>query len=153
MKKRIFIIGGIVLAALTLIGGKKAIDISGIVKNLDISLKSIKRIPELFGTRIKSAIDVSVKNPTATTLELATGGAARISRIFVYTKNRQLVATAFPNIDEITVPAFGETILRQIPIEGDLGGLLSALIGGGGTNPDNYIIETEIRTLGATFII
>ncbi|EAR15455.1 hypothetical protein [Robiginitalea biformata] len=145
--KKWLIISGIGVTALALFGASKGASFKRALESLQVSLSRIRNL-RLRPDGIYATIDVRMTNPTDKLLDIMTAGIIKVTRIFIYDKSGSLVATASPNIDTITIRPQGSTILKDVPINANYGGVLNTLISG--TNPDDYRVEAEIEAFGTT---
>ncbi|MEM1339814.1 MAG: hypothetical protein AAF634_13170 [Bacteroidota bacterium] len=150
--KHILIGGGIAFAIASLWGGRRALQITAVAKQLRVQLRGISSFPELFGSRIKSSVNIAIINPTDTPFNLQSGGMVKLKQIHIYNKQNQLAAVASPNIGGIEIPAFSEIVLKKIPVESNIQGLLNTILLGG-TRAEDYRIESQIEIVGQTFNI
>jgi hypothetical protein len=150
--KRILLIGGAGLAALSAFGAKKAFDIKGVVEQLEFSLGKVSSWPEIFFPNIRLAVDVVISNPSQTPLDVSTGGLIKITKISVFDRAGQLVGEAQLNLDSISVPAFGSVALKNVKIQGPINGVLSTITTGS-TRVSDFRIFAHVNALGREFII
>ncbi len=150
--KHILIAGGITLLGASLWGGRRAFQIKEVAQQLQIQLRGIASLPQFFGSRIKTSVNIALINPTDTPFNLQSGGLVRLKQIHIYNKEGKLAAVATPNIEGIEIPAFGEVVLKKIPVESNIQGLLNTILLGS-TNPTDYRVESQIEVLGQTFNI
>ncbi len=150
--KKILIAAGIGFGALALFTGKKAVETKNVVDQLKVSLKSVSKFPQLFWPNIRIPIDIAIKNPTNTPLNLQTSGLVKLTKLLIYNKEGKLAATALPNLDGITIPANSEVIFKKIPLESSVSGLINTLLIGS-TNPKDFKIVSEFEAFGKTFFI
>ncbi|MFC4219006.1 hypothetical protein [Flagellimonas marina] len=152
IKTKHILLGGLaIVAGFSIWGGKKAYDINSVAQKVKISLRGFK-LPELFGLSVRSKVNVALANPTATPLDVSTGGLVTLTTIRVYNKENRLVATANPGLTNISIPAYSEVVVQDIPIESNVTSILNTLLIGS-TNAKDYRVEAEISALGRTFTI
>lgn len=150
--KKILLIGGAGLAALSVFGAKKALDVKGVVEQLEISLARISSWPEIYFPNVRLSIDVLITNPTQVPLDISTGGLIKITKISVYNRAGKLVGEAQLGLDSISVPPMGSTALKDVKIQGPINSVLGAITSGS-TNKDDFIILAHINALGKEFTI
>lgn len=150
-RKTIWIVGALGLLAVSALGAKKGMGIKSVAEQLQIKLKSIRNL-QVFGSGLNIQVDIDIINPTSVPLDITTGGLVSISRIFIYDKNRNLVATATPNLSNISIGPQSSFTLDRVPVSSSFGNILNVLLAGS-LKPENFKAEAEIQAFGTTFTI
>ncbi len=151
MKMKYLLYGALALVGISAIR-TKGFEIKEVLPQLKATLSAIRKVG--FSRQgINAMIDVTVKNPSNKALNVASAGAVTISKLLVYDRQNNLVATAAPNINALSIPAGGEIVLKNIPLESTFKGIVNSLLGGFSTNPDDYRIEAEINALGTMITV
>jgi|GEM_PF-3805699 len=152
MRAKYLLYGALALVGISALGAKKGFDLSDIIPQLQTTLTAIRKVG-FTSTGVNIMIDVLVKNPTNKDLNFASAGAVTVKRLLIYDRNNQLVATAEPNINAISIPAGSEIVLKNIPLASTFGDILQSILGGLSTNPDDYSVVAEIGALGTTVTV
>ena len=153
MKMKYLLYGALALVGISAIR-TKGFEIREVLPQLKATLSAIRKVGFSWEDKmINAAIDVTIKNPSNKALNVASAGAVTISKLLVYDRQNNLVATAAPNINALSIPAGGQIVLKNIPLESTFEGIVNSLLGGFSTNPDDYKIEAEINALGTMITV
>lgn len=152
MNKKYFILGGLALAALSSYGAKKGLNISTVASGLETKLIGVRK-PNIYTDHLKAMVDIKITNPSTQALDFSTGGAATLKHIEVFDKKGNLFATATPNIQAISIVPGGSVVLENVEIKGYYSDIISVIVAGISTNPNDYTIKSTIEALGSTFTI
>ena len=152
--KKILVLAGLGIFGAVAFGSKKVSDVSTIAKQLEIGIHKVRRIKGVSSWSLKAVIDVFIKNPTESTLNLNTGGIITLKRILVYNKANQLIAEASTDLDRITVPSKGQYVVENIPIKAELLGVIKTLLSSNfSLDPEDYTVYAEFEALGRKFTV
>lgn len=152
MKAKYLLFAAAALVGISALGAKKGFDLNEIIPQLQTTLKTIRKV-NFSGSGINVVIDVTIKNPTNKALNFASAGAVTVKKLLVYDRNNNLVATAEPNINALSIPAGGSIVLENIPLSTNYGNILDTILGGFSTNPDDYTVVAEIGALGSSITV
>jgi len=145
--KHILLTGLAAVVGFSIWGGKKAVDTYNVAEKLTIALRGISSFPEFFGATIRTSVNIAIQNPTPTPLNIETAGLVKLKQIRVFNKQGKLAGVANPNLEALQIPAYGEIVIKKVPIESSIQGLLNTILIGS-TNIDDYRIESDIEALG-----
>ena len=150
--KHLLIGGGVLLAITSIFGGRKALRVHNVAKQLQFQLRGVTKFPKFRGALAESAINLAIINPTGIPLDVNTGGLVTLKRVRIYNREGRLTAVATPNLSNISIPALGETLLRNVTIESNVLNLLNTLLLAS-TDPRDYTVESDIEVVGQTFTL
>ena len=128
MANTLLIAGAVAGVGFLALGTRETIQTKQILENLEVKLEGITKLPEVFGTRLRAKVDISLTNKTRHALAVDSGGAVRITRVVILDQNNNIVGTANTDIQNINLLPFGQVILRNVEVEGNLLQVFNTLI-------------------------
>lgn len=112
--KKILITSGIIIGALALVGWRKAKNLTTAFSKMDIFPSAIKQI-DLNWSRLFFKLDVTFTNGSDQDFSL-NGYVVTLKRLDIFYDNKY-VASAYPYLTSISIPANNTLIVHDIPVE------------------------------------
>nr|WP_322624495.1 hypothetical protein [uncultured Flavobacterium sp.] len=152
MKKAI-IIGGLALVAI--LGFRaytKVQEYTAILSQLRAWPSKVKSFQIKALNKIKVVIDLDVQNPTSTAFSVTTGNTATLKKVMVFMGNTFL-GTIEVNRSDIEIPAYGTTIIENLPLEFNPLGAALALLQMSNLDASALKVEAVVNILGTDYTI
>lgn len=148
--KKLLIIGGIGIAALSIFGFKKISDYSNVIDQLTVRPAGIADLFSGFNLNVsRFKLKLRIDNPTDLDFNISTIGLITIKKVLILNSKGELLATTTINSNQINIPAKGFTITEWLPIEIATLSTIQNLLSGSGIDPQDFIYKVEINIAGA----
>lgn len=148
--KKILITGVVVLGGLMLVGWNKAKNLTKVFSKMDIFPSGIKGI-DLNWKRLFFKLDVTFMNGSNEDLSL-NGYVVTLKRLDIY-YNGKYVASAYPYLTSISIPANNSLIVHDIPVEIPLTALPNILLQITDFNVSLLKVNATVDVLGKEYLI
>lgn len=153
MKKLLIGIAAIGLATYYF-GNKKVTEVKSVVDQLKLQVNGIRNLQVSSGG-IKFKIDLNINNPTDQPLNLNTAQVVTLSRLRFFANNGDFIGESFPNISDISIPAYGSINIPNLDTfvkVSNLGNLFNNVLQLF-AEPSNLKVQAELSALGQTYTI
>lgn len=138
------------IAALVLLAKKKTNDVQELAQNIEVSLSNIQGV-SFQGSDVVIKLSLSLKNRTAHAFGFDIGTLLELRKINVYRQNGDVLAEASTNISGIKIDPYGETIIENIEVKGDVVEALHEYFQN--EFKGDYKIEAMVSSLGREWLI
>lgn len=150
--KKALIIGGVVVAFLAYRAYTTAQEYAAILGQLRAWPSKVKSFKVEALNRIRVVINLDVQNPTGTAFTLTTGNTATLKKVMVF-MGETFLGTIDVNRSGIEIPAYGTTIIENLPLVFNPLGAALALLQMDSIDAQALRVEAEINVLGNDYII
>lgn len=150
--KTILGVGALAATGMAVFGKNKVSAYKNVLDRLQITITKIKEVS--FNQEINFKVDIVIKNPTATAINVP-GNLLTIKTLYFYSQNGKLLGKAYPNISKIALPANSAQPISNIPVSlslADIGNNLAEILDIA-TNKDLLKIVAEIEAFGQSFTV
>jgi|GEM_PF-1654848 len=148
--KKILITGGVIIVGLALMGWSKAKNLTKVFAKMDIFPSGIKNI-DLNWKRLFFKMDITFTNGSNEDLSL-NGYVVTLKRLDIYYGGKY-VASAYPYLTSISIPANNSLIVHDIPVEIPLTALPNILLQITDFNLSLLKVNATIDVLGKEYLI
>lgn len=151
MKAKTILIGaGLAIVGVALLGYTKVTDLQWIFSKMTIKPVAIRKIKISFSS-ISFNLDIQLTNPT--TQDFAVNGyGARLTKVIV-SKNGKPLGVSIVNMGEISVPAYGSFVIKDVPVIVIPSVVLENLDTIFQTGIEDLQISSVIEVLGEEYVI
>jgi len=147
--KKLLIYAALAFAGYKLYSKKKAID--NIKEFLTVTPQNIRNI-KLIKNGVEMRIDVKLTNDSPYDFSMYGLGLVKLTKIYFHTSDGHVFATAYPNISNITIEPFSNTILPAVQTTAGFSNLshtIFELV----LKPNNFRTTAELEIFGYKYII
>lgn len=150
--KKVLIIGGVLVAFIAYKAYTTAQEYAAILGQLRAWPSRIKTFKVEAINRIRMVINLDVQNPTGMAFTVTTGNAATLKKVMVFMGDTFL-GTIDVNRSGIEIPAYGTTIIENLPLVFNPLGAALALLQMQTLDASAIRIQAEVNVLGHDYTI
>jgi len=150
--KTVLSLGALAATGIAVFSKDKYGKYKNVINNLQFKIEKIKRVS--FQNGVTFDVDIKVSNPTSTAIDIP-GEQLVIRTIHFFAKNGNKLGIATPNISNIQLPANGERLITNIPVQlslSQIGENFSEILDIA-SNPENIILSLDVEAFGQAFTI
>ncbi|UUC45591.1 hypothetical protein [Flavobacterium cerinum] len=148
--KKILITGGVIIVGLALMGWNKAKNLTKVFSKIDI-IPSLPKNIDINWKRLFFKLDITFTNGSNEDLSL-NGYVVTLKRLDIYYDGKY-VASAYPYLTSISIPAYNSLIVHDIPVEIPLTAMPNIVLQITDFNLSLLKVNATVDVLGKEYLI